>query len=234
MQKKAVVFDLFGTLVKGANQINHTAYLDTTISILAVDPVRFKEIWSSEEMIEMRATGKLSSARDILETACRRCTHTPLESSLQSALTLRLQAFKTWLEPRPDAAEVAGELKHRGFKLALMSDCTADVPVLWPDLPFAEYFDSVLFSCSLGFRKPDPRFYALTCRNLEVQPGECIYVGDGASHELTGAVKAGMRTVLIQATSDHDEVLPREDALTWKGDRIDALRKLLAVIQSEP
>lgn len=231
MRWKAVIFDLFGTLVKGADQVNHTSYLDQSISMLGADADQFRKCWAGKEMIDLRATGKLASPCEILSEACRRCNLSPSEQALQAAIDLRRQAFETWLEPRSDAHQVCWSLKKQGIKLALMSDCTADVPDLWPSLSFSKLFDAVLFSCILGIRKPDQRFYAIACEKIEVQPEHCLYVGDGASRELSGATQAGMQAVLIAATDHQDEVLPREDAHVWTGPRIHSLTEVLNIIR---
>ena len=47
-------------------------------------------------------------------------------------------------------------------------------------------------SCELGLKKPDPRIFQLCTERLSLSPEECLYVGDGGSHELEAAKAFGM------------------------------------------
>jgi len=67
-------------------------------------------------------------------------------------------------------------------------------------------------------RKPDPRIYQLALEQLGVDPGEAIFVGDGANDELAGADRVGMRAV---------QVWKRDD---WSGERIDSFEELLDLL----
>jgi FMN phosphatase YigB (HAD superfamily) len=58
--------------------------------------------------------------------------------------------------------------------------------------PLRAYFDDVVFSHEVGFVKPDPEIYLTACERLGVEPGHCIFVGDGGSGELPGAAAVGM------------------------------------------
>ena len=76
-------------------------------------------------------------------------------------------------------------------------------------------------------KKPDPRVYALACNRLEVQPGECLFIGDGGSRELTGATNAGMGAVLIRAPDDSENG-DRED---WRGRRISSVQEVFDLLE---
>jgi putative hydrolase of the HAD superfamily len=87
-----------------------------------------------------------------------------------------------------------------------------------------------VFSSEVGLRKPDPAIYRYACERLGVGPADCLYCGDGAYRELTGAAELGMTAVEIRdpdvdiATTLH---LEGED---WTGARIADLRDLLAMV----
>jgi len=55
------------------------------------------------------------------------------------------------------------------------------------------YFDEVVLSYEVYRKKPDRGIYEEAARRLCVEPGECIFVGDGGSNELPGAEAAGMK-----------------------------------------
>ena len=44
-------------------------------------------------------------------------------------------------------------------------------------------------------KKPDICIYEEALKRLGIDPGDCIFVGDGGSNELVGARKAGMKAI---------------------------------------
>ena len=108
------------------------------------------------------------------------------------------------LWPSPATLEPLDTLRAAGWRLGLVSNCTAETPELWKRTPLATRFDAVGFSCELGVAKPDPAIYLAVCSFLGVPPTECVYVGDGADSELPAAANLGMavvRTVEFQPSS---------------------------------
>ena len=69
--------------------------------------------------------------------------------------------------------------------------------------------------------KPDPRIYLRACDELGVEPGECLYVGDGANDELAGAQRVGMRPVLIHRPEEKPQ---------WDGPRITSIPDVLDLV----
>jgi len=70
-----------------------------------------------------------------------------------------------------------------------------------------KYADQAFFLIRWSFlcgrcEKPDPRIYHLALERLKVKPQDCLYVGDGSSHELTGARKVGMHPVQIHVPDE--------------------------------
>ena len=59
------------------------------------------------------------------------------------------------------------------------------------------FFDSVVFSCNVGCVKPEPRIYEICMKELDVEPSQCLFVGDGGSRELEDARNLGITTVMI-------------------------------------
>ena len=100
----------------------------------------------------------------------------------------------------------------------MISVCSEEVPELWEETPFAGLFDSTVFSCSVGLRKPDPAIYRLALDELGVEPADAMFVGDGANDELAGAERVGMRAVLI-LRPEQDEPTGRKHAAGSRGSR---------------
>jgi putative hydrolase of the HAD superfamily len=87
--------------------------------------------------------------------------------------------------PRPGAIETLRELHRRGLRLGLITVCSDDLPAVWAETAFAGLFDTEVFSCDVGLRKPDPAIYALASERLGVAPADCIFVGDAIWDRVT-------------------------------------------------
>ncbi len=71
-------------------------------------------------------------------------------------------------------------------------------------------FDAVIESSKVGMRKPEPGFYTLACKVLEIAPGEAVFLDD-LGVNLKPARALGMRTIKVvteqQALDELESVL---------------------------
>ena len=118
-------------------------------------------------------------------------------------------------------------LEERGILRGLISVCSEEVATLWEESAFRGLFEVTVFSCTVGLAKPDPRIYLLACDQLGVEPGEALFVGDGANDELAGAERVGMRAVLIYRAGK-TPYWPA--ALDWPGARVTSLPEVLELV----
>jgi putative hydrolase of the HAD superfamily len=123
--------------------------------------------------------------------------------------------------------ETLDELRARGVRLGLISVCSEEVPEAWPETPLAGRFDATTFSSECGVMKPDREIYLRTTRALEVEPPDCLYVGDGGNDELAGAARVGMTPVLI-LPDGREPFWP--EIREWDGLRIRAIPEVLELV----
>jgi putative hydrolase of the HAD superfamily len=64
-------------------------------------------------------------------------------------------------------------------------------------LGIAELFDTVTISSLAHAAKPSPKIFALALEQHAVEPGEAMHVGDSVRDDVDGAMKAGLRAVLL-------------------------------------
>jgi putative hydrolase of the HAD superfamily len=227
MPYKAIIFDLYGTLVDNFSLEKHETVLREMASILGAPPDEFMRMWF--DSYEWRAIGKITSPEENIELICRKLGIPLDEEKIQSAGEVRRKFTRKGLDPWSDGIPVLQKLRQMGYKTALISDCSAETPESWPDTPLVSLMDVTAFSCVVGLKKPDPRIYLQTAERLGVKPEECLYVGDGSSQELSGAAAVGMHPVMIRSaleTPDNHRI-HEED---WQGPRITALTELLTLI----
>jgi putative hydrolase of the HAD superfamily len=225
---EAVVFDLFGTLVYEFPRADWDAWLDTAAAVLEVDPEPFHAAWAATAID--RQTGRAGDMEENLRTIAARAGAWPTEAQIAEVLESRAELYRTWFVPRPGAEDVLRELRRRRMPTALVSMCAPDTPPLWRASPLRGLVDVEVFSCEVGLRKPDGEIYRLTCERLGVAASACLYVGDGAYAELSGAAAVGMRAVLIRDPADADVEGLRPEAEDWHGERIEHLDEVLQLI----
>jgi len=144
--------------------------------------------------------------------------------AMDDVMYYRAEFVRTCLVPRAGAVETLAELRARGLKVGLITVCTEDVELLWPESQFAGLFDAEIFSNAIGLSKPDPRIYLACCEQLGVEPREAVFVGDGANDELEGARRVGLHPILIHKEGK-DPVW--SEVRTWSGARVTSIPEVL-------
>ena len=223
----AVVFDLFNTLTAPVDDGVFRASVRAVGDAAGVDPDGFTKGWF--ELGRERFDGTFATSEASVRGVCEAMGAVADEAAIGRAEEVWIEFSRRILRPRADAVATLRRLRTLGLRTALISDCSADVPVLWPTTPYAELIDEPLFSCVEGLVKPDPDLYLRACGRLGVEPRDCVYVGDGGNHELTGAERVGMRAVLIRTQEDKVAYYDSERG-SWRGEAIEALSELPGLI----
>jgi len=211
----AVVFDLWDTLVDWPVD-DWNAYKRDFAARLGITHERFDVLWN--ETYSLRETGQLSEAFRLIGAD---------DGIAAEFAERRYDVIRGALVPRPGALETLDELRERGLRLGLISVCSDEVPQAWPHTELADRLDAVVFSCRCGLMKPDPRIYLLAAEELGVEPGECLFVGDGANDELAGAERVGMRSVLIHRPNEEPFW---DDVADWEGLRVTSVAAVLDLL----
>ncbi len=94
---------------------------------------------------------------------------------------------------RPEASSTLESLRKKGFRLAIISNIISLqlVPRQLVEYNIAHYFEPVVTSSGLGWRKPNLRIFHETTRLMNLPPAACAYVGDTISRDVIGAQRAG-------------------------------------------
>jgi putative hydrolase of the HAD superfamily len=226
-ETRAVVFDLFGTLVYEFPRADWDAWIETSAAVLEADLDAFRGAWEATAVD--RQTGALGDVEANLRTVAARAGAWPSDAQVTEVLEARSAMYRKWFQPRPGATEVLAELRSRGLGLALVSMCAPDAPAMWRASPLGGMVDVEVFSSEVGLRKPDAEIYLLAAERLGVDPSGCLYVGDGSYRELTGAAAVGMRPVLIRDPNEEADLL-RPDVDDWAGPVLAHLAEVSALV----
>jgi putative hydrolase of the HAD superfamily len=228
MKVQAVIFDLFGTLVfdKFSGE-KYTQFLSRQASALKLDISQFAALWKNS--FSERTIGKFETLEHNLNWIGKQLGRTLNPVSVEEVASQMVDLTRQALTPRSQALEVLFQLRLKGIKTGLMSDCGPAVPLVWNETPFPTLFDAVAFSCKEGIRKPDPAFYQVLVDRLGVPASQCLYIGDGHSDELAGAKKMGMKAVQVWSAIDTNEP-DRLVVKDWDGITLKSLSEVLVLL----
>jgi putative hydrolase of the HAD superfamily len=213
MSLRAVVFDLYGTLVTYPPGAQHVRAMAAR---LGIPYEALRPAWRA--LRPQRDGGELDTLGS-LRACCDALGLTPAEEELALACAEVAEFFRAVLTPRDGAISTISELRALGLRIGVLSDANIETSHLWPGTAFAPLVDCAVFSSVQHVRKPDPSLYRVVCERLDVAAEDCLYVGNGDGDELAGAMRAGMRAVLFTAPGE----LPGKEAADWRGDRIAVL-----------
>lgn len=205
---RAVLFDFFGTLTTAVTRGPWHALIARG---LGCDPDAFTEVLDRSFRTRARARGSFGTAEATMRWVCDQLGADPSRAALRAALRARVAAVRADTRLRPDALATLTEVRARGLRTAVVSDCGHELPTFLPRLPVARLLDARVYSVDVGECKPHPAMYAAACQRLRVAPGECLYIGDGGGQELTGAVTAGMDAVRLAAPDLREHLVFRPD-----------------------
>ena len=224
--KKAIIFDLFGTLINVYEKEVYNNLIKEMSNSLDIDFRDFYKYWN-EETYDDRMKGKYKNNYENIEWIFKKIKREINEKQIKKAVEIRknftLMSLRLY---RENLMEVLENVKRRGYKIGLITDCSPDVPELWEKLDYSKYFDEVIFSCDVKLKKPDEKIYNLMLEKLNEKAESCYYVGDGGSYELTGAKKVGMHPILIKSLSDEKKDVYKKYLDDFNGDRIYSLKEL--------
>jgi len=227
MKFKAIIFDLFGTLVddfgSSVGQMHHEM-----AAALAVPYEQFMQVWG--QTAKMRIIGALETVEANIKYVCDTIKISPTAEQLEKAVEIRMKYIRQALQPRPDAISTVSELKNKGYRIGLLSNCSIEIPILWQETAFADLFDTTIFSSRERLKKPDARIFNLACDRLGTMPACCLYIADGEDHELKAAASVGLHPLLIRTSLQKNRGELHQEAREWQGPSIHSLKDVLQLV----
>ena len=189
---RAVCFDLFHTLIDVGHQPGTPGRY--TADILGLD----REDWNDACFSEAHDICQATDYREVV----RQLAHSldpdiPLSLINEAAEERKTRFDYTLRHIEHEVIDTLGDLRQRGYKLALISNASTGEVDAWSDSPLAACFDEAVFSCHCGYAKPDAGIYQHALDQLAVVAEEAAFVGDGGSNEHAGATAMGMHSILL-------------------------------------
>ena len=213
---RAIGFDLFNTLITAEYHILDEA-MRRLIRSLRQSGLKFGD-GPFKEAHQKAALRFIEKARDDgRETHNRLWISAALQSQgydvppddprITGAVTAYFSAFFQRCHLIPGTKEMLGTLRGL-YRLGLLTNFT-HAPAAREIIDRAgltPFFDVLLVSGELGFRKPHPLVFRRLIEHLGVEKNQILYVGDDPVPDITGARRAGLQPVWT--TYMRDQNLP--------------------------
>lgn len=195
---KAVIFDLDGTLMDTVESIATAGNLALEECGLKPQPVANYKYYAGDGADELlhRALADAGDIKGVNFHKVKKIYHGYFKDTCTKA------------EPYEGICDMLSALKEKKIKLAVLSNKphARTLDVIYKTFGY-DIFDEVQGQQDGIERKPSPTGAFQICKNLEVKPEECIYVGDTNVDMLTGT-SAGMYTVgVLWGFRDREELL---------------------------
>lgn len=177
---KAVLFDVFGTLV----EIQDRSHPYAQLLRLAGQAGRTPQPDDAAQIMSMK--GDIWAIAAWLGLSLSPIQHDEISAALQRELT-SVRLF-------PDVVPVLRALQENGVMLGLCSNLAE--PYAAPALSLLPFeFDAYVWSFEVGAIKPEHRMYAAASRLLRLNPDEILMVGDTYDADCLGPRQFGMRAL---------------------------------------
>lgn len=192
----AVLLDLYDTIAR-----THWGQLSERIT--AELGVNKADLFRAYELTRAaRGVGTYQSAEGDMTAIVEAAGVDPDPSLIARLLDMEHAFTQTGVELYEDSLPVVRELRARGTRTALISNCSHSTRPIVDRLGLDEEFDEILLSFEVGIHKPDPGIYREALRRLGgIEPGRAVFVDDQPPY-CDGAAVLGIETFLIDRSGD--------------------------------
>ncbi len=113
------------------------------------------------------------------------------------ATTMTADDFDPFSEAKPvvPMLDLSNEIRAGGIQTAILTNNVKEWGQWRARIPL-QSFDSVVDSCQVGMRKPDPNIYLLVCSQLGLAPQDCLFLDDHPEN-IRGALAVGLDALLV-------------------------------------
>ena len=154
--------------------------------------------WRAEyaRLLPDRCTGRLSSA-EAAGRVMRACGIDPAAELISAVVSAHRELMTEGCPPYEDAVPFLEQIRQRGIKIALVSNCADSTRSFLADVNLLQLADEVILSCEVGFAKPSPEIYLRALSVLGV-PAACAVMIDDNPSCCAGAEAVGMKAIQIK------------------------------------
>ena len=206
---KAVIFDYIGTLVNCKSYTMEASRLKLYNSLVdegfKIEKDQFLEAYirahEKYRIVRFEELREVTNAIWVAEALGEIGFSVNLDDAhIKAALSVFFKDYVDSLSLREGAKKLLEKAVKYG-KVGLLSNFTYS-PVVYSSLRqfgVSKYFNTVVVSHEIGWRKPSKHIFNDTLSKLQVNASEAVYVGDNPVEDIKGAKDAGLRTVFVSS-----------------------------------
>lgn len=235
MAIKAIIMDLGGTLAgvgggkhrETATKLSETkqedAVFDAIVRLSEGKAIAFskqafadawrsaKANWSQTKNSEVWSGGVAATSEDLLKAALESLGYAKEELTsefLGKAVSVLNDVEVQSRQIFPESHSVLSALKQK-YRLAMVTNA-ANSALQWRlirEFDLEKYFEKIVISTEVGFRKPDSRIFQLILDHWQgaIRPEEVVCVGDSLNRDIMGAHWSGMQAIWLTYAPDNPE-----------------------------
>ena len=244
---KVVTFDLFGTIVNIHDDCLPHLNLDglSVPSLLAAALGRLAALVPAVDLgdalvayfqVGEELKTRLASGREVPPNThviqCLERIGVRDQAVVREVIYSQQQAVLQAARCADGAVSLLKHLRDNGCSLGIVSNL-ADADEgrkLISRLKLNSYFDAVVFSGDVGWRKPNRRIFEAALSALRADAREVLHVGDELRADIWGAGNCGVSTVWL---NPNREAFTGEHPPRWQIDRLDALLQPTVVLRDD-
>jgi len=212
LNPKAIGFDLFNTLLTVHPEAMGEAY-QRQLHVLHEEGIQVEAKSFGDAYVEAAARYLKEAQKEGKETHNRfwvadaleklGCRLAPEDPRIAKVVDAHFSAFYPYCQLVPGTKELLGELAGR-YPLGMLTNFTHPPAVreIIDRMGLGPFFQTVLVSGELGYRKPHPSVFARLVAELGVAAEEILFVGDDLEADVQGARDAGLQAVLTTCVQD--------------------------------
>jgi putative hydrolase of the HAD superfamily len=192
---EAALLDLYDTVAR-------TRWRELSDRIASRLDVDLSALYRGYELTrDERSVGAFDGPEGDMAAIVQAAGSDPSPELIETLVSMEREFSETGIELWEDSLPVVHELRDRGVKTALVSNCSHATRGIVERLGLAEAFDDIVLSFEVGLRKPDPAIYREALRRLDVEPARAVFVDDQPDY-CDGAAAIGIETYLIDRSGD--------------------------------
>lgn len=210
---QGIGFDLFNTLITIGREALPVAMARLVAGLreggLEFEEDAFQRAYRQAALAfveESRAQGRETHNRYWISAALKTLglEVEPDQPSISRAVDAYFSTFFDFSQLIPKTREMLSLLRGR-YRLGLLSNFTHAPAALslLEHLELAPYFDTILISGALGFRKPHPFVFEKLVETLNLPKDAILYVGDSLDPDILGALRFGIKPIWMTYVRDH-------------------------------
>jgi putative hydrolase of the HAD superfamily len=219
---RAVLFDVDFTLIHPGPMFQGVGYhAFCARHLIDVDPAAFDAAVASAASILDDPAGSAYDAeifvaytRHIIEQMGGKSGGTPEAVDACAREIYAEWAANHHFELYDDVPAVLQRLNGAGIRIGLISNSHRCLDSFQAHFELRDFIAASVSSAAHGYMKPHPSIFQAALDDLRVLPADAVMVGDSVSQDIEGALRIGMRAVLLHR-SEHAS--PRADELRQRG-----------------